>query len=112
MWYLIRLNNKKDKERAEEALRTSQWSFLAVSSLIGAHQPQSAIVSLLNTYVTDSYLISDEGIVFSQYISCEDTAYFAVDTQDVMFYRVEVWDTTLNSLLAIGNPVWNTDYEN
>ena len=61
MWYLIRLNNKKDKERAEEALRTSQWSFLAVSSLIGAHQPQSAIVSLLNTYVTDSYLISDEG---------------------------------------------------
>ena len=61
MWYLIRLNNKKDKERAEEALRTSQWSFLSVSSLIGAHQPQSAIVSLLNTYVTDSYLISDEG---------------------------------------------------
>ena len=54
-------------------------------------------------------LISDEGIVFSQYISCEDTAYFAVDTQDVMFYRVEVWDTTLNSLLAIGNPIWNSD---
>jgi hypothetical protein len=41
-------------------------------------------------------------------ISCKETAYFAWNTKpDVPFYRAEVWDTTLNSRLAIGNPIWN-----
>jgi len=40
--------------------------------------------------------------------SCEQAAYFAWNTkEDVPFYRVEVWDMTLHSRLAIGNPIWN-----
>ena len=54
-------------------------------------------------------LISDEGVVFSQSISCVETSYFAIDAQNVKFYRIEVWDTTENSRLAIGNPIWNAD---
>lgn len=52
-------------------------------------------------------LISDEGVVFSQSISCEEVSYFAVDAQEVGFYRVEVWDTTEGAMLALGNPIWN-----
>ena len=58
-----------------------------------------------HTYRVD--LISDEGIVFSQEISCEETSYFAIDAEEQKFYRVEVHDTTENSLISIGNPIWN-----
>ena len=60
-----------------------------------------------HTYRVD--LISDEGVVFSQNISCDQMSYFAIDAQNVKFYRIEVWDTTDNSRLAIGNPIWNAD---
>jgi hypothetical protein len=60
-----------------------------------------------HTYRVDLY--SDEGVVFSQTIGCEQTSYFAIDAQNVKFYRIEVWDTTINSRLAVGNPIWNAD---
>lgn len=41
-------------------------------------------------------------------ISCQQPGYFAWNIkEDAPFYRAEVWDTTLNSRLAIGNPIWN-----
>lgn len=58
-----------------------------------------------HTYRVD--LITDAGVVFSQEISCEETAYFAFDAENVAFYRVEVYDVTDNSRIAIGNPIWN-----
>ena len=58
-----------------------------------------------HTYRVD--LISDEGVVFSQEISCDEESYFAVEAQNVMFYRVEVWDASMNQLHALGNPIWN-----
>ena len=68
-----------------------------------------SLVNPYHTYRVD--LINDTGTVFSQEISCEETTYFAVDTENCMFYRVEVWDTTDNSRIAIGNPIWNTKTE-
>ena len=67
--------------------------------------------SVLNPYHTYRVdLINDKGIVFSQEISCEETTYFAIDAEDCMFYRVEVFDTKDNSRIGIGNPIWNTNY--
>lgn len=57
-------------------------------------------------YRVDVY--NEDGLVFSREISCEDMNYFAMDTRDCRFYRAEVLDVTLNSRLAVGNPIWNT----
>jgi hypothetical protein len=60
-----------------------------------------------DTYRVD--LITDQGVVFSQEISCAETTYFAVDAdENAKFYRVEVFNVTDNSRIAIGNPIWNT----
>lgn len=67
----------------------------------------SSVANPYHTYKVD--LIDDTGIVFSQEISCEQTAYFALDAEDVKFYRVEVWDLNTHSRIAIGNPIWNTN---
>lgn len=65
----------------------------------------SSVYDPTHTYRVD--LISDEGVVFSQEVGCTETTYFAIDAQEVDFYRVEVYDITSNSWLAIGNPIWN-----
>ena len=54
-------------------------------------------------------LINDEGIVFSQTISAEEMNYFAVEAENCKFYRVEIHDTTTNTLIALGNPIWNAE---
>lgn len=54
-------------------------------------------------------LLDDKGVVFSEEISCEEPAYFALDTKDCKFYRAEVFDVTRNLRIAIGNPIWNKD---
>lgn len=59
-----------------------------------------------HTYRVD--LIDESGIVSSQDISCEEVSYFAMDAGNAKFYRVELWDTTDDSRIAIGNPIWNT----
>lgn len=52
-------------------------------------------------------VLSDEGVVYSQEISCTEPTYYAMDTKDVKFYRVEIYNETRNMLIAIGNPIWN-----
>ena len=54
-------------------------------------------------------LISDEGIVFSQTISGEETTYFAVEAENCKFYRVEVHDITDDVLISMGQPIWNAE---
>ena len=49
----------------------------------------------------------DDEIVWSQEISCEEPTYFAMDTEECNFYRVEIYDTTRDLRLALGNPIWN-----
>lgn len=61
-----------------------------------------------HTYRVDLFAGSKR--VFKKEITCYEDAYFAFNTKaDVPFYRAEVWDVTLNSRIAIGNPIWNTE---
>ena len=42
--------------------------------------------------------------------SCQEPVCFVWNAKkEVPFYRAEVWDTTLNSRIAIGNPIWNLE---
>jgi hypothetical protein len=46
--------------------------------------------------------------VFSKEIPCFADSYFAFNIKaDVPFYRAEIWDMTLKSRIALGNPIWN-----
>ena len=58
-----------------------------------------------HSYRVDLY--GDEEIVFTADLSCDDMNYFAFDAQPCRYYRAEVFDTTLSSRIAIGNPIWN-----
>ena len=52
-------------------------------------------------------ILDDQGVVYSQEISCEEPTYYAMDIENRDFYRVEVYDITRDLLIAIGNPIWN-----
>ena len=59
-----------------------------------------------HTYRVD--ILDDTGLVASREIGCGDTSYVAIDTDKTRkFYRAEVFDTTRNLRIAIGNPIWN-----
>ena len=60
-----------------------------------------------HTYRVD--VLDDTGVVYSEAIDCNETQYFALETKPCKFYRVEVFDTTRNLRIAIGNPIWNRD---
>lgn len=51
-------------------------------------------------------LLNDRGVVFSTEISVTEPSYLAFDVSPCRFYRVEVFDTTQNLRIAIGNPIW------
>ena len=52
-------------------------------------------------------ILTDKGVIYSREISCEESAWIAMDTQDCDFYRVEMIDETRDLRIAIGNPIWN-----
>lgn len=52
-------------------------------------------------------ILSDTECVESHEISCEGQHYFSINTENKNFYRVEVFDTTENLRIAIGNPIWS-----
>ena len=55
-------------------------------------------------------VITDKGVAYSQEISCTENFYYAFDVDaDAMYYYVEIHDVTDQSMLAIGNPIWNAD---
>ncbi len=54
-------------------------------------------------------LISDGGVVLSREISSAEPTAIALDTEDVAFYRIEIFDETADLRIAIGNPIWNAD---
>ena len=64
------------------------------------------VYNALHTYRVVLYAGSKR--VFSKEISCTEDSCFAFNTkEDVPFYRAEVWDMTLKSRIALGNPIWN-----
>lgn len=61
-----------------------------------------------HTYRVD--LLDDQGVVFSEEITCTEPATFAIDADPkCKFYRAEVFDTTRDLRIAIGNPIWNAE---
>ena len=52
-------------------------------------------------------VITDKGVIASEEIPCDSPSYFALDTENCDFYRVEIFDATQNLRIAIGNPIWN-----
>lgn len=52
-------------------------------------------------------VLSDQGEVYSQPISCEEASFVSLNTQDWAFCRAEVFDETRGLRIAIGNPIWN-----
>lgn len=59
-----------------------------------------------HTYRADVW--DQNGIVFTQELDCTKTTYMAFDADtDSNYYYVEIFDVTDNSMIAIGNPIWN-----
>ena len=53
-------------------------------------------------------LLTDKGEVFTYEMKGNETVTFAVDADPmVRFYRVEIFNKSLNKLTALGNPIWN-----
>jgi len=59
-----------------------------------------------HTYRFD--VLSDTGVVYSQEFDQDTTTYYGMDADpNVKFYRVEIFDVTTDTRIAIGNPIWN-----
>lgn len=58
-----------------------------------------------HTYRLDVY--NEKGLVCQQEFSCAKPFYLAVDTEECMYYRADVYDATDDFIVAIGNPIWN-----
>jgi len=66
----------------------------------------SSLYNLDHTYCVK--VLDQNGVVFSEEISCTETSYFAFDANnDSNYYYIEVYDVNTNTLVAIGNPIWN-----
>lgn len=52
-------------------------------------------------------ILSDQGILCSAPVSCEEETFLSIDAPDCAFLRAEVFDATRNLRIAIGNPIWN-----
>ena len=53
-------------------------------------------------------LLDDKGVINTWEIKGDETLYGAMDVKaDAKFYRVEVYNVTLDKLTALGNPIWN-----
>lgn len=61
------------------------------------------------THTYKAVLIADEEVVEEWPISCEEEFYhYRAADASVGYYRVEIYDTTKDVLLGLGNPIWNT----
>jgi hypothetical protein len=62
----------------------------------------------LEEYVYRISVMDDTGEISSHEIRGNETFTFAMDAnKNAKFYRVEVYNVTLNKLTALGNPIWN-----
>ena len=46
-------------------------------------------------------------VVESHEFACDAPFSIAIDTEDVAFYRTEIFDMNKNLRIALGNPIWN-----
>ena len=52
-------------------------------------------------------ILTDQGLLYSQAISCEEENFVTLTLPACAFVRAEVFDVTRNLRIAIGNPIWN-----
>ena len=81
-------------------------AFAGQRLLISVSDLHASVYDATHTYRVD--VISDTGVVHTQTFSGEDVVYIAMDAdENADFYRVEIYDETAQSLIALGNPIWN-----
>ena len=62
----------------------------------------------MDKYTFRVSLLDDKGEIFSQEIKGTENLSMAMDADpEAKFYRVEVYNITLDKLTALGNPIWN-----
>ena len=65
-------------------------------------------VALENGDQFRAVLLDDTGEVFSQVFTAGETVFFSTEAQaDKRFYRVEIYTVATDTLVGIGNPIWN-----
>lgn len=65
-------------------------------------------VALENGDQFRAVLLDDTGEVFSQVFTAGETVFFSTEAQaDKRFYRVEIYNVATDTLVGIGNPIWN-----
>ncbi|MBQ4228050.1 MAG: hypothetical protein II697_07565 [Clostridia bacterium] len=52
-------------------------------------------------------ILNERGVVYSAPVSPTEDNWFSLVADDCAFYRAEVFDTTKNLRIAVGNPIWN-----
>lgn len=52
-------------------------------------------------------ILNEKDVVYSEEVSCTEPSFYAMNTEDCDFYRVEIYDETSDLLVAVGNPIWN-----
>ena len=85
----------------------SEGAFAGNRVLFSVGDMHSSAYDASHTYRVELY--DDKGRVFETTFDASQTNYFAYDADaSSKFYRVVVWDDTLNTRIAVGNPIWNT----
>ena len=70
---------------------------------VGDFHPQEFLLAYeyrINVY-------NEQGRVFTEKFQGSETVYFALDTEDCKYYRAEIVNEKTNTVVAIGNPIWN-----
>lgn len=88
------------------SLMGSQTTFVGKRLALSVGDFHECVYYADHTYRFD--VITDTGVIHSQEFDPTTTTYYgmAADT-NVKFYRVEIYDVTTDTRIAIGNPIWN-----
>lgn len=52
---------------------------------------------------------NEKGEVFREKLDATKTQYFAIDAENCLYYRADVYSVTEEKIVAVGNPIWNTE---
>lgn len=91
-----------------ETVTGGSCSFDRQKLIIAVEDFHPSVADPAHRYRVD--LLDDRGVVYTQSIDCSKTTCVTLDTENVRFYRAEVFDETRNLRIAIGNPIWNTTF--
>ena len=63
------------------------------------------------THTYEMKVLDDTGVIYTQAVDLMETTYYTMDASETAkFYRVEIFDTTADLRIAIGNPIWNEKF--